>query len=133
MNATDLPKIAAQSRSLLDRFKSAVKEHLAATEVPDGARSVQYYAGLLLVHPNYLNAVVKKNTGRPAISHIHQQVIDEAKWLLGQTGLPVKDIAYRLAFREPAHFHTFFRKNTLQTPNEYRRYCRASIYMMENT
>ena len=118
--------------SLIQRFNAAVKEHLSSAEVADDARSVQYYAGLLFVHPNHLNAVIKKSTGRPAIRHIHQQVIDEAKLLLGQTGLSVKEIAYRLAFREPAHFHTFFRKNTRQTPSEYRRYCRASIYRHES-
>ena len=116
---------------MIERFKTAVKEQLASAEVADDARSVRYYAGLLFVHPNHLNAVIKKSTGRPAISHIHQQVIDEAKLLLGHTGLSVKEIAYRLAFREPAHFHTFFRKNTRQTPIEYRRYCRVSLYREE--
>ena len=118
--------------SLIQRFNAAIKEHLSSAEVADDARSVQYYAELLFVHPNHLNAVIKKSTGRPAIRHIHQQVIDEAKFLLGQTGLSVKEIAYRLAFREPAHFHTFFRKNTRQTPSEYRRCCRASIYRHES-
>jgi AraC family transcriptional activator of pobA len=117
--------------SLVERFEAAVKAHLASAEVADDARSVQYYAGLLFVHPNHLNAVIKKSTGRPAISHIHRQVICEAKLLLSGTGIPVKEIAYRLAFREPAHFHTFFRKNTGQTPNEYRRHCRVSIYREE--
>ena len=111
---------------LLERFKTAIREQLSSPEVADEARSVQYYAGLLLVHPNYLNEVVKKSTGKPAIKHIHQQVIDEAKGLLVRTALPVKEIAYRLAFKEPAHFHTFFRKNTRQTPGEYRRYCRGA-------
>ncbi|GGB02546.1 helix-turn-helix domain-containing protein [Puia dinghuensis] len=117
--------------TLVERFKTAIKQHLTSPEVADDARSVQYYAGLLLVHPNYLNAVVKKSTGKPAIRHIHQQVIDEAKSLLSQTALSAKEIAYRLAFREPAHFHTFFRKHTQQTPNEYRRYYRATIYREE--
>jgi AraC family transcriptional activator of pobA len=131
MKATNLPELSFQRSSLIERFKTAVREHLASAEVANEARSVQYYAGLLFVHPNHLNAVVKKSTGEPAIRHIHQQVINEAKLLLGQTGLSVKEIAYRLAFREPAHFHTFFRKNTRQTPNEYRRYCRATIVREE--
>ena len=105
---------------LLTRFQLAVKEQLSSPEVADEARRVQYYAGLLFVHPNYLNAVVKMTTGRPAISYIHQQLISEAKILLSQTGMSGKEIAYRLAFREPAHFHAFFRKHTQQTPSEFR-------------
>ena len=107
--------------SLINRFKTSIKNKLAAGEVEDEARTVQYYAKLLFVHPNYLNAVVKKGTGRPAITHIHQQVIHEAKFLLAGTGLSVKEIAYHLTFREPAHFHTFFRKHTQLTPSEFRR------------
>ncbi len=107
--------------SLIYRFKTSIKINLAAGEVEDEARTVQYYAKLLFVHPNHLNAVVKKGTGRPAITHIHQQLIHEAKFLLAGTGLSVKEIAYRLTFREPAHFHAFFRKHTHLTPREFRR------------
>ena len=118
----EIPEVPDQRSSLIARFKKSIREHLASAEVADDARSVQYYAGLLFVHPNYLNAVVKKTTGMPAITHIHIQVIEEAKLLLGGTDLPVKAISYRLAFREPAHFCTFFRKYTFLTPNEYRRH-----------
>jgi len=106
---------------LTERFHSAIREQLASGDMADDARTVTYYAGLLLVHPNHLNAVVKKNTGKPAIRHIHQHVIAEAQYLLSQTALSVKEVAYRLAFRQPAHFHTFFRKHTQLTPAEYRR------------
>jgi len=108
--------------SLFSRFKASIGDNLASNDVEEEARSVQYYAKLLFVHPNHLNAIVKKETGRPAITHIHQQLIDEAKSRLRQTDLPVKEIAYRLAFREPAHFYAFFRKHTRQTPTGYRRH-----------
>jgi hypothetical protein len=45
--------------SLIYRFKTSIKQNLAAGkggEVEDQARSVQYYAKLLFVHPNHLNA-----------------------------------------------------------------------------
>ena len=118
---------------IMEKFRSAVRLELTSTEVADEARSVQYYAGLLLVHPNYLNAVVKKNTGEPAIRYIHLQLINEAKSLLEETGLSGKEIAYRLAFREPAHFYTFFRKHTQQTPNQYRQLARLSIFRQSVT
>jgi AraC-like DNA-binding protein len=118
----DAGEVPDQRFSLIARFKKSIREHLASAQVEDDARSVQYYAGLLFVHPNHLNAVVKKTTGMPAITHIHIQVIEEAKSLLRETDLPVKAISYRLAFREPAHFYTFFRKYTSLTPNGYRRH-----------
>ena len=116
---------------LIERFKTAIKEQLTSQDVAVEARSVQYYAGLLLVHPNHLNAVVKKTTGEPAIRHIHQELINEAKLLLSETELSGKEIAYRLSFREPPHFYAFFRKHTQLTPNAYRQLCRTTIYRGE--
>jgi len=119
--------MAAFRLSLIYRFKTSVVQHLGGRQVEDDARSVQYYAKLLYVHPNHLNAVVKKETGKPAKTHIHQQLIDEAKLLLIETDLSVKEIAYRLGFREPAHFHTFFRKHTSSTPIGYRQHQQQQV------
>jgi AraC family transcriptional regulator, transcriptional activator of pobA len=108
-------------RPLPYRFKTAIQQHLASGQVEDDARSVKFYAGLLYVHPNHLNAVVKKKTGKSPLQHIHQQLLDVAKFLLAETALSSKEISYRLAFREPAHFYTFFRKHERTTPQRYRR------------
>jgi AraC-like DNA-binding protein len=106
--------------SLTERFKHCIKQNIAAAEVDKAARFVNFYAEKLFVHPNHLNAVVKRDTGKPAITMIHKQVIEEAKLMLIDTGMSVKEIAYRLAFKEPSHFNAFFRKYTSVTPVSYR-------------
>lgn len=73
--------------SLIERFKKLVKQHVSTSDVNDDARSMVFYAKQLLVHPNHLNAVVKRVTGKPAISFIHKQLIIEAKSILAQTSL----------------------------------------------
>lgn len=84
--------------------------------------STAYYAKLLGMHPNYLNSVVKEASGSTALQHIHQHIILLAKSFLAQTDWPIKEIAYRLHFKNPNNFSSFFKKHTNTTPLTYRKY-----------
>ena len=79
-----------------------------------------FYADKLTVHPNHLNAVVKRITAKTATAIIQDQLIISAKSLLRQTNLSAKEIAFRLHFTEPTHFNSFFKKATTFTPQQYR-------------
>lgn len=105
--------------ALITRFRALLNDHITEAEEHD-KRSVMYYARQLFIHPNHLNAVAKRITGNTAIHLIHEQIINAAKTLLLQTGLSVKELAYQLAFSEPTHFVTFFKKNTGLTPLQFR-------------
>jgi AraC-like DNA-binding protein len=83
-------------------------------------RHPAFYADKLNVHPNHLNAVVKRITGNTATHLIQNQILIHAKSLLLQTDLSIKEIAYRLQFSEPTHFNAFFKKFTHQTPQQFR-------------
>jgi len=82
--------------------------------------ATSYYAARLNIHQNYLNAVSKRSTNKTAKQHIQDAVIISAKSLLIQSDLSVKQIAFQLGFDQPSHFNNFFKKNTSQTPAEYR-------------
>ncbi len=111
-NLNDL-EIAGQFKLLLDAF---FKEMGATTT----SRSLAYYAEKLAVHPNHLNAAVKRATGKTAHEILHEHFIAIAKILLSQTRLTVKEIAYQLSFNEPAHFANFFKRYTATTPVQFR-------------
>jgi AraC family transcriptional activator of pobA len=83
-------------------------------------RSVQYYAGLLHVHPNHLNYLVKKHSGSTAKENIIKRVISEAKHLLSNTRQPIKEIATMTGFSDPNNFSTFFQKHAGCSPVGYR-------------
>ncbi len=87
----------------------------------DGKLQVQYFAEKLSLHPNYLNAVIKSKTGRTVNDWISKRTISIAKSLLLNTNLSSKEIAYQLGFSEPTHFSRFFKKNTDQSPNSFRK------------
>jgi AraC family transcriptional activator of pobA len=105
---------------LLTRFQTFVERMIAGEGSEGGVRQPSYYAERLLVHPNHLNAVVKRITGKTASEIIQQHLIAVARSLLIQTRLSVKEIGYRLHFNEPTHFNAFFRKHTGYTPQQFR-------------
>lgn len=72
-------------------------------------RLVAEYADELCITPNYLNAIVKKQTGIPASHHIQQCIISEAKRHAMYSCLSMKEIADRLGFEDYAHFSKFFK------------------------
>ncbi|MFY7733573.1 MAG: helix-turn-helix domain-containing protein [Bacteroidia bacterium] len=105
---------------LVSRFQSLVETLITNEDASSEIRQTSFYADKLNVHPNHLNAVVKRITGNTATSIVQNQLITFAKSLLVQTDLTAKEIAYKLHFAEPTHFNSFFKKNTGFTPQQYR-------------
>ena len=85
-------------------------------------RDVGFYAATLHTHPNHLNYLVKKATGRTAKQTIMNRLITEAKYLLVSTTMSVKEIAYELGFEDPNYFVSLFKTQQHQTPTQYRRH-----------
>lgn len=78
------------------------------------------YAEKLAISPDHLNRVVKQLTGSTAKDMIQQRIATEAKRQLYFSESTAKEIAYNLGFSEPAHFSSFFKNNTGQSPSEFR-------------
>jgi len=81
---------------------------------------VANYAAELSVSPNHLNKCAKEATGKSAHELLVDMRILQAKVLLKQSNLPVKEIAYKIGGFESSDFAKFFKKKTLQSPSEYR-------------
>ncbi|MEJ7646497.1 MAG: helix-turn-helix transcriptional regulator [Chryseolinea sp.] len=107
---------------LLSRFQTMVETKISDEDTDGGSRQPSFYAERLNVHPNYLNAVVKRLSGKTASSIIHNVVITAAKSWLRQTNLSVKEVAFKLHFTEATHFVAFFKKATGFTPQYYRKH-----------
>ncbi|MDC8004282.1 helix-turn-helix domain-containing protein [Aureisphaera galaxeae] len=107
---------------LLSRFQTAIETSFYNSDTfSKKTHSPSYYAELLAVHPNHLNAIVKQITGHTAKAHINKHILRLAKSRLLQTDMSVKEIAYSLHFEAPNNFSSFFKKNTNQTPNSFRK------------
>lgn len=83
-------------------------------------RTIEDYAAMLNVTPNYLSQSVKSASGKNALSYINERLLEEAKSIIQFTDLDIAEIAYQLNFSDPANFGKFFKKHTTQTPLEFR-------------
>lgn len=101
--------------SLLDNYFHSGEAHKR------GFPSVKYCAGELKLSPNYLSALMRKETGNSALNYIHSKLIELAKTELTATNKTINEIAYSLGFEYPAHFTRLFKKHEGCTPGEYRK------------
>jgi len=110
----DHPVPVAAGHALVSRFQKLVGEHFLTR------RQVADYAQMLSVSANHLNKMVKEVTGKTASDGIREMLGQEAKSLLRYTDSSVAEVAYTLAFSDPASFNRFFKAETGETPLVYR-------------
>ena len=108
---------------LLSRYQTLIQASFypeAKLQTFANLHSTSYYAEKLNIHPNHLNAVVKRITGSTALSFVHNHLLTLAKSYLVQTEWSVKEIAFDLHFESPNNFSSFFKRHTGFTPLQYR-------------
>jgi len=103
------------TRDLLKKFQSLIGSHY------DELHDVAGYAKLLNLTAGHLNDVVKSQSGKTAIEHIHGRLIVEAKRRLLHTELTIQQIADELGFNDGAYFNRFFKRISGVTPLTYRK------------
>ncbi|MBR1877762.1 MAG: helix-turn-helix transcriptional regulator [Paludibacteraceae bacterium] len=113
-NMLEIPTDKREEKIML-RFSRLVEENYREH------RGVKYYADLLSLTPKYLSTEVKSATGKTANWWINHYVVREAKQLLVETDMPVKDIAAFLHFDDQLLFGKFFTRQTGSSPTAYRR------------
>jgi len=87
------------------------------------------FADQLHVHPNYLNALVKNQTGKTLRQHIQERLLYEAKALLVQTDWNIRTISDVLGFSEHASFTSFFHKKEKVSPSVFRESAALSVHL----
>ena len=101
-------------RLMLKKYLSKIEGSYTQTH------EVTAYADMLNISAGHLSEVVKEQSGKPAIAHIHERLILEAKRLLFHTEHSIKEIAFQLGFEDASYFNRFFKRLAKHTPVEYR-------------
>lgn len=106
-----------QSRGMerYQAFLDAVDTHVLTNN------DVAFYADCLNVTPRYLSQVCRKMGGKTPKQIIDDALLRRIQSDLTLTNRTVQEIAYDCGFTSQAHFSKFFKKQTGQTPSEYRR------------
>lgn len=86
----------------------------------DGDLSVTKLAQQVYLNPDYLSRMFKQAKGITITEYIAILKIQKAKKLLSEPQLLVQDIAKILGFASAGYFSRFFKKETGQTPQEYK-------------
>ncbi|RVU03009.1 helix-turn-helix domain-containing protein [Mucilaginibacter limnophilus] len=101
-------------RMLLKKYLSKIEDNYTKMH------EVIAYADALNISAGHLSDVVKEQSGRPAIAHIHERLMLEAKRLLFHTEKSSKEIAFELGFEDASYFNRFFKRLCGTTPAGYR-------------
>jgi AraC family transcriptional activator of pobA len=104
----------APDRVILKRYLNKIEENYTQYH------EVSAYSDMLNISAGHLSEVVKEQSGKPAITHIHERLIMETKRLLFHTDHSVKEIAYILGFEDASYFNRFFKRIVNDTPVGYR-------------
>ena len=83
-------------------------------------RDVSFYARMQHITPRYFSAIIKEKTGDSALQWIVRMVITEAKQLLEESDLSIKEIAEQLNFPTQSFFGKYFKQYVGVSPKEYR-------------
>ena len=86
-------------------------------------KKVSQYADELAVTPNYLNQIIKEETGLTASANIRKRLLIQAKRMALIQNISMKAVAYKLGFEDTAHFSKFFKVGCGCNFTDYRRSC----------
>lgn len=82
---------------------------------------IRFYAAELAISEQYLSRIVRAATGKSVNNIITALLVMEARALLANPKRTVAEIASHLGFSDTAGFSKFFKKNTGQTPLNFRK------------
>ncbi|MCR5889053.1 helix-turn-helix transcriptional regulator [Hymenobacter sp. J193] len=102
------------AQELLRAFGALINQHFRTS------RAVQYYADLLHVSPNHLNALCRRHLGKTASALVQERVLLEARRLLRHSPATIAQLADALGFEDASYFSRYFRQHTGHTPEAFR-------------
>ncbi|RYF97972.1 MAG: AraC family transcriptional regulator [Chitinophagaceae bacterium] len=116
-------KIYSSSRKLSDAFKNLLSKQfpLLHPNQEISFRNPQAFADKLAVHTNYLNRVLKNETGKTTTQLITERIMQEAKALLIYSNWSISQISDSLGFAEATHFTQAYKKHFGELPSAIRK------------
>lgn len=83
-------------------------------------RNTGFYASQLCISPKYLSSIIKEQSGKTCAEWIDEYISFNARTLLKDSTLSIKQISDRLGFPSQSIFGRFFKKINGVSPKEFR-------------
>lgn len=113
LKAGTVPK--SSSEKIFDNFIDELSRNRK------GKLPVSHYADILCITPQYLSRTVSLVSGKTASEWINKAVVADARILLHDSSKSISEISDALNFPNDSFFCRFFRRETGQTPTQYRK------------
>ncbi|MFY0256144.1 helix-turn-helix domain-containing protein [Chitinophaga sp. 30R24] len=114
-------KYQTRKAEITATFIAAVDEHIQ--QIMNGAVDQMYhikdFAALLHIHPVHLSNTIKLHSGHSPCYFFEIRLMEEARKLLLQSSLTIRDIAEKLTF-DNSNFTKFFKRFEGVTPSQFR-------------
>lgn len=118
------PEVEAPSATQNETFRNFLQVLEENYRQP---HDVEFYASQLFMSARNLNLITQHILQQSVSRIIETRKLIEAKNLLISTDKPVSEIGFDLGYQEKAYFTRVFKKNTGQTPTEFREEMRKLV------
>lgn len=110
-----------QSKDHISKFEAFLKNYFNQNQqIETGIPTVEICGKAMNMSGKYLSDLLKAETGKSLLEHIHLFIVEQAKSTLLNSTLSVSEISYSLGFDYPQHFSKLFKTKTGLSPSEYR-------------
>lgn len=92
-----------RQQEILGTFKKLVETNFQTL------KKVNDYAALMHLSSKHLSEIIKTQSNKTALLHIHERILNEAEYLLTYSNASVSEIAFSLNYDNPSHFGRFFK------------------------
>lgn len=106
-----MTKPRREAASLSEKILQYMSDHADAI-------SLKKIAGHFAYHPNYISALIRKETGRTFSEILLEMRMERARLLLSNTDLSVEEIAYMLGYSNQSNFYKAFRTVYGKSPRD---------------
>jgi AraC-like DNA-binding protein len=108
-------RLSSRAQSQIRQLELLVEKHFMQR------KTVRDYADMMALSEKQLYTICQTALGKPLQKIIQERLLLEARRLLVHTELSVAQVADRLNFLDHSYFNRFFRKETGETPEQFRR------------
>lgn len=110
-----------QNQDHVSKFEVFLKNYFNQNQqIETGIPTVEICGKSMNMSGKYLSDLLKAETGKSLLEHIHLFIVEQAKLTLLNSNLSVSEISYSLGFDYPQHFSKLFKTKTGLSPSEYR-------------
>ena len=118
---TILETAPVERRGDSEPFKITRAKQIVANNANDPKLNVHKLEEMMHCSADYLSHLFHSRTGVTLNGYINHYRISQARYLLQNTTMNIKEIAYTVGFVDPDYFSRLFRAMTGQPPGRYRR------------